>query len=246
MLRKIYNTIITIMAAIKTLPTLYKVKKMEYNELSDAKTKLIKKTTQGFGDTVMKVNKAELIVEGIENCSNIKTALFVSNHQSNFDIPLLLKVVPQQIGFISKIELKKLPIFGTWITEMNGIYIDRENKRQSLQAIKDGIIKLKEGHSLVIFPEGTRSKGLKINEFKTGSLTLAARADVPIIPVAIEGTYNVGVDKKPIITITFLNPIYLQPNDKLNDVTYSIQKNIEHVVEDNKQYIKELKQNKIC
>jgi 1-acyl-sn-glycerol-3-phosphate acyltransferase len=74
---------------------------------------------------------------------------------------------------------------------MNCVFMDREDRRQSLQAIKDGIAKLQNGHSLVIFPEGTRSKGDKMGEFKSGSFHLALKSGVPIVPLRINGTYNI-------------------------------------------------------
>lgn len=238
MIIKLNNIMVLITAAIKTLPALYKIKKMNNPEFSLEKKEIILKATHDFGNNVLNKKNIEIVVNGIENCNNVKTALFVANHQSLYDIPLLVKVVPGQIGFIAKMELKKVPIVNEWIKEMNGVFLDRNNKREALKAIRDGILKLKEGNSLVIFPEGTRSNGEGIKEFKTGSLTLAHKANVPIIPVAIEGTYNIKNQKKSKIIIDFLNPIFLNKDDKLNDIKYVIQRDIEDRVEKNKQLIK--------
>ncbi|XXL52525.1 lysophospholipid acyltransferase family protein [Mammaliicoccus lentus] len=75
--------------------------------------------------------------------------------------------------------------------ELNCIYLDRSNRRASLQMIKDGIKKLKEKHSLLIFPQGSRSKGQEMQEFKAGSLKLAKSAQVKIVPIAIYGTSQI-------------------------------------------------------
>ncbi|PMU48000.1 1-acyl-sn-glycerol-3-phosphate acyltransferase, partial [Pseudomonas sp. GP01-A3] len=80
------------------------------------------------------------------------------------------------IGFIAKMEITKLPIVPGWMEQMHCVFMDRSDRRQSLKAIKDGVEKLKNGHSLVIFPEGTRSKGTQMGEFKSGSLHLATKS----------------------------------------------------------------------
>ncbi|GGH97500.1 MULTISPECIES: lysophospholipid acyltransferase family protein [Mammaliicoccus] len=117
--------------------------------------------------------------------------LYISNHEGNFDIPVLINNLPQPFGFISKKEVEKIPFLKPWMEEMNCIYLDRSNRRASLQMIKDGINKLKEQHSLLIFPEGSRSKGGEMQEFKAGSLKLAKSAKVKIVPIAIYGSSNI-------------------------------------------------------
>jgi 1-acyl-sn-glycerol-3-phosphate acyltransferase len=144
-----------------------------------------------FGKMMIGCTGSKVTVEGLENIPKDQSVLFVSNHQSNFDIPLLLGYLNKPIGFIAKIELTKLPIVPDWMEQMHCIFMDRSDRRQSLKAIKDGVEKLQNGHSLVIFPEGTRSKNSQVGEFKSGSLHLATKSGVPVIPVRIEGTYNI-------------------------------------------------------
>src|SRR5699024_1808110 len=91
-------------------------------------------------------------------------------------------------GFIAKVELTKFPIVSQWMKEMKCIFMDRSDRRQSLQSIKEGINILKNGHSMVIFPEGTRSKSDAMGEFKAGSMTLATKSGVPIVPITISGS----------------------------------------------------------
>lgn len=237
-MRKLYNIFMAIIAAIRTLPGLKKAKKMEADELFYIKKTLINKVTHSFGEEVIKISNAQVTVEGLNNSLQDQTVLYVANHQSNYDIPLLFKTVPQQIGFIAKIETKKIPIAGEWITQMNGVFMDRADKRQSLQAIKEGILKLKAGHSLVIFPEGTRSNCDNLNDFKGGSLSLAKNANVPIVPIAIDGSYKIQSEKKANVRITFLNPIFLTKDDNLNNVAEDIKNNIAMTIENNKRYIK--------
>jgi 1-acyl-sn-glycerol-3-phosphate acyltransferase len=136
-------------------------------------------------------NGSIIKVKGIENVPSSGGVLFVSNHQSNFDIPIFIGFVPRDKGFIAKIELLKVPVFRKWMKNLGCLFIDRRDARQSLTAISQAAEKLKEGHSLVIFPEGTRSSDGKLGRFKPGSLKLGIKANVPIVPVTINGSKNI-------------------------------------------------------
>lgn len=117
--------------------------------------------------------------------------LFVSNHEGNFDIPVLIAHVPKPFGFLSKVEVKRIPFISDWMEEMNCVFIDRTNRKSSLQSIHDSVDTLKQGHSLLLFPEGTRSKGDGLKAFKPGFVRIAERASVPIVPIAIYGTSKI-------------------------------------------------------
>src|SRR5690606_26880627 len=84
----------------------------------------------------------------------------------------------------------KIPGFGNWIKDVRSVFIEREDARASLRAIEEGIGLIRQGFSLVIFPEGTRSRSDQMGEFKKGSLRLATRAGVPVVPVTLDGTYR--------------------------------------------------------
>lgn len=126
---------------------------------------------------------------GLQNIPK-ETCLFVSNHQSNLDVPCLLAVIPKPLGFIAKIEMINIPLISFWMKEIHCIFMDRSNIRDSVKSINEGIESLKAGNSLLIFPEGTRSRGGEVKEFKKGSLKLGTKAGVPIVPVSISGTYK--------------------------------------------------------
>ncbi|MGM0431520.1 MAG: lysophospholipid acyltransferase family protein [Spirochaetota bacterium] len=115
---------------------------------------------------------------------------FVSNHQSYADIPLLVSYLPMLVGFITKVELRKIPILRSWIRALGCVYIDRSSTRSSIQAIFDGVERIKQGHPLVIFPEGTRSKSDTVGQLKEGSLKLATRSKAVIVPLTIQGTHK--------------------------------------------------------
>lgn len=169
---------------------------------------------------------------GLENIPKNQTVLFVSNHQSNFDIPLLMGAIDIPKGFIAKKELEKWPIISTWMKYLNCIFMDRDNLRKSAQSIVEGINLLKGGYSMVIFPEGTRSKGKPVEEFKAGSFKLATKSKCPIIPLTINGTYkllegNNNRVKGASIELVIHPPIYVSSLNKdelevLPETVYSI------------------------
>lgn len=161
---------------------------------------------------MMRLSGARITVTGEEYLKEGETYLFVSNHQSNFDIPLLLSAIRCPKGFIAKKELGNIPILTFWMKKIHCVFMDRDNIRKSAEAIVKGIQILKAGHSMVIFPEGTRSKGAPVKEFKAGSFKLALKSKVKIIPVTIDGSYklldaNGGKIKAADVAVTLHEPI---------------------------------------
>lgn len=152
--------------------------------------KYLFKTTRKWGQAMMKNIGVDVDIVGMENIPE-GTCLFVANHESYADIPLMLGYLEKPIGFIAKKEMENAPIISFWMKKLHCIFMDRSNIRESVKSINEGIENLKSGYSMVIFPEGTRSKGKGINEFKKGSMKLGIKADVPIVPVAIDGSYKV-------------------------------------------------------
>ena len=117
--------------------------------------------------------------------------LYVGNHQGDMDILLIMSELGDLYSIVAKKETKKVPIVAQWMANADCIFMDRGNPRQTLESIKRAQELLENGRSVVIFPEGTRSKGADMNEFKPGALRCAVKAKVPIIPFAIDGTYKV-------------------------------------------------------
>lgn len=180
---------------------------------------------------IIKCLGLNVTVIGAENIPE-ETCLFVGNHQGVLDIPLVIANSGRLVGFIAKKEILKWGFISSWMKEMNCIFMDRSNVRESVKSINEGVEKLKAGHSLVIFPEGTRSKGPKLGEFKKGSMKLATKSGVPVVPVTIDGSYKAREGNKnnrlskADITLTFSKPIYV---DKL---TKEEQNNLVDIVKD--------------
>lgn len=154
--------------------------------------------TSRWARNMIKATGSKVIVEGLDNIPENDTVLFVSNHQGNFDIPLLIGYLPKSVGFIAKVELKKIPMVKTWMEKLHCVFMDRKNPKESLKAILKGIDYLKKGSSMVVFPEGTRSKSNILGEFKAGSMKLALKSGVKIVPITINGTYRIMEETKKI------------------------------------------------
>lgn len=174
-----------------SIPFIFRVKYLiKKDRIEESKT-FIYKCTNLWAKSLLKVAGAKITVNGLENIPADRTVLFIGNHQGNFDIPIYLSQMPTLVGFIAKVELEKIPLVSTWMQLMRCVFMDRSSLRKSSEAIIKGIKNLKEGYSTVIFPEGTRSRGDKTNEFKSGSFKLATKSKVPIIPVTMNGSYKI-------------------------------------------------------
>lgn len=146
--------------------------------------------TSNWAFNRIKDSKATINVYGKENIPKDENVLFISNHQGDFDIAIFMALIPKDKGFVAKMELNKVPILRTWMKYINCVFIDRNDLRQSVKAINTAEQFLKNGKSMVIFPEGTRSKCGKMGNFKKGSFKLAIKTNVTIVPVTIDGSYK--------------------------------------------------------
>jgi len=170
-------------------------------------------------------------VEGKENLPE-GNCLFVSNHQGYFDIPAIIYGTDRAMGFIAKKEILKHKFISYWMERIHCVFIDRENVRESIKAINKGAEYLEKGYNIAVFPEGTRSKGPEMGEFKKGSLKLATKSGVPIVPVAINGTYKAREANKgnaissAEVTVTICKPLVL------SELTKEEQSNLAEIIKD--------------
>lgn len=173
-----------------TLPSQLKIKRLK-NTLSDADIlHRVNVIASKWAMSQVKFAGARVHISGEDNIPKDENVLFVSNHQSNFDIAVFISYIKKDKGYIAKSELLKIPILRTWMKYLNCVFMDRKDLKSSGKAILEGISILKSGYSLVIFPEGTRSKSSTPLEFKSASFKLATKSKVSIIPVTIDGTYK--------------------------------------------------------
>lgn len=144
----------------------------------------------GWSRALNKIIGIEIEVVGMSNIKPGQSYIYVSNHSSLLDIPVLLGTLPGDVRIIYKQELEKIPIFGYGLKRSNLIGIDRSDPRKAMKSLNDAIEKIRFGASVIIFPEGTRDAGQEVGDFKRGGFLIAEKAQMPIIPIAVSGTYN--------------------------------------------------------
>ncbi len=156
------------------------------------KTSLFHKASQiWFKYFILPLSGIEVKFSGLSNIPKDKPVLYVSNHQSLVDIPILLAGLPGNFRFIAKKELFSIPFLGWYIGASGHIKIDREASISAHKTLKHAVSVIESGESIVIFPEGTRGKEGKLGPFKRGSLLLAEEGGVPILPIAISQSYKI-------------------------------------------------------
>lgn len=220
MLRSIAWYVVFFMGLLRSIPSMIKTKRFDEKDMAEEKERLTFKATSAWANSLLKVAGVRVNVHGLENLPKDQNVLFIGNHQGNFDIPIYISKIPVPKGFVSKIEVKKIPGVSTWMEYMNCVFMDRSNLRKAGEAIIQGVKVLKNGHSLVIFPEGTRSKGDKMGEFKAGSFKLATKSKVPIVPVTMSGSYKIMESNKRKWIIKPANvDLYIHPAIETTNLT---------------------------
>jgi 1-acyl-sn-glycerol-3-phosphate acyltransferase len=141
-----------------------------------------------WGRGILLVSRVRVSVKGLSQINPARSYIYMSNHQSNFDIPVLLAHLPVQFRWLAKAELFKIPIFSRAMRGAGYVRIDRFNRESAIQSIKEAAAKMKDGVSVMIFPEGTRSHDGSIRPFKKGGFVMAVDTGVPIVPVILQGT----------------------------------------------------------
>lgn len=132
----------------------------------------------------------KFIVRGRENIGKNEPYVFMANHSSFIDIPILFAATNRAIRFLAKYELKK-GLFGLPIRRMDMLFVDRSNAKNSVESVRHAAQMVKDGKDLAIFPEGTRTKTGQLGSFKKGSFKLALHSGVKIIPVGIQGAATI-------------------------------------------------------
>lgn len=181
--------------------------------------------------TIDFISGNKYVVTGRDNIPS-KPVLIVSNHESFFDPISIVDIFDSPIALIGKIELKKIPTLGYWITKFGSEFIDRDDMKQSIKVIINASKTLKNGTSVLIYPEGTRN--LEDEEFKAGSFKIAQNAKAPILPITVRNTSYVFERNKllqlkkakPVITI---HPIIEYEDYKDFDIV-TLASNVQQIV----------------
>lgn len=120
-----------------------------------------------------------------------RPAIYIANHTSLFDPPLLISTLPARPVFVAKRELARVPVLGLAMRLAGFIFVERGRAARALESIRNAALRIREGQSVVAFPEGTRSPDGRLLPFKSGAFRLAWEAQVPVVPLGIRGGHRV-------------------------------------------------------
>ncbi len=156
---------------------------------TDTVERIVAENIPRWSRGVLNVTGVQLVVEGLENIPQDTPCVFVGNHRSYYDIPLLLAGLDAPHGILAKEELGKIPLLNRWMKLLGCVFVKRDDVRASVKALNDATAIVQSGKSFIIFPEGTRYKGEEggAGEFKNGAFRIAVKTGVPVVPVAISG-----------------------------------------------------------
>ena len=165
-----------------------------------------------WGRSILWVSGIKVTLKGVEKLKKSQSYIYMANHQSNYDIPVLLGKLPVQFRWLAKAELFKIPLFGRAMRGCGYISIDRSNRKSAFESLTQAAETIREGASVMIFPEGTRTADGNLKTFKKGGFVLSVDAGVPIVPIIIEGTWAImprtrlRIESGP-VTIEIQDPI---------------------------------------
>jgi 1-acyl-sn-glycerol-3-phosphate acyltransferase len=131
-------------------------------------------------------------VDGLERVPRESPCVYMSNHQSVFDIAAIVTTLPVQWKFVAKRELTWIPFFGWALALGHQIIIDRKDREASVRSLARAAERVRAGANVIIFPEGTRSPDGSVRDFKSGGFHLAIQAGVPIVPVSVSGSWRIA------------------------------------------------------
>ncbi len=165
------------------LPAMYRAKHLKKIGDDAGCRKMLDHYVPMWMSSLMKIAGCKVNVKGLENIPKDRAVVFVCNHQGDYDVPITMVHLGASVpAMVAKIETRKIPMVRTWMELLDCIFIDRQDPRQAITAMKEAGKVLEAGRNIVVFPEGTRSRGDHMNEFKTGVFKIPFNAGAPIVP----------------------------------------------------------------
>jgi len=147
---------------------------------------------RNWSKDILKTANIKIEVYGLENINPKETNyIYISNHSSLLDIPIFVTAIPDFIHFIYKAELSKIPLFGSIIKKMQFIPIERDNPKKAKQSMEKAAYMINKIGSVILFPEGRRSRTGEVGKFKRGAFLLASKTKKNIVPIAICGSEKI-------------------------------------------------------
>jgi 1-acyl-sn-glycerol-3-phosphate acyltransferase len=174
--------------------------------------RLIDRIIQLWARSLVRAAGIRLSARNVELLDPNQRYILVANHYSYFDIPCVFAAIPQPIRFMAKVSLFKIPIFGWAIGRAGFIPIDRKNRRTAVKSFDLAAERIRKGNTIVVFPEEGRSRERAMRPFQRGGFLLALKSELPVVPIAIDGTFDVfsaraKTVKAGPVTITVTPPI---------------------------------------
>lgn len=199
-------------ALVFYIPDMRRARRLRSAGEEQAARTLIEKDVRMWAGTLMKLAGVTVTVTGKENIPTDRAVVFTPNHQGDYDIPLMLLYLDRPHALVAKVETNRIPLVRTWMRLLDCVFIDRDNARKSMEAMNKAGELVKSGKSVVVFPEGTRSKGDQMGEFKAGAFRIASKVGADVVPVAIDGSYKImeangGLMKPAHVNVTILPPV---------------------------------------
>jgi 1-acyl-sn-glycerol-3-phosphate acyltransferase len=159
--------------------------------LFDRRGRMIHLYARLWGWLILKANGVKVQVTGLEYIDTKKPSIYMSNHQGTFDVFTLLAYLPVQFRWLAKVGIFRIPVLGWAMSTAGYISLDRSKRKRTYRGMEIAAQKIKEGTSVVIFPEGSRSFDGALQPFMNGGFTLALKAEVPIVPITINGSWAI-------------------------------------------------------
>ena len=203
----------------------------------DPKGKLAYAIGRFWAWAILKVGGIRLRVQGLDRLDSGRHYIFIANHQSNIDIPVLVQSLPKfQLRWIAKQELVYIPFFGWALWASKHIVVDRSNRAKAMASLRKAEERIIKGISVIFFPEGTRGADGQLLPFKRGGFLLAVKTKTPIVPVTINGSWIVLPRgdwrlRSGEIEVIVSEPIYLE-QQHAKDVTMLVNQ-VRAIIESN-------------
>ena len=177
-----------VVSLLKQNPKLRKAVKLKKTGVWENYKPFVDETLLNWLNPLMDYANIKFVVKGQENIPVGEPVVYTPNHQGLFDFPAIILSIPSPAAFVSKKEAEKLPIVRKWMYVMDCVFIDRQNKRAAHGSLNSAIEMVKSGRSMIIFPEGTRSKDGELGRFRGGAMKISMETGAKVVPVLIEGT----------------------------------------------------------
>ena len=185
MLRTIWVVLVAVVVTIPLATTVMLIALVRSNAVA------IDPVIRLWARLLLRAAGIDLRTERMETIDRKQRYILVANHYSYFDIPVIIAAVPQPIRFMAKVSLFKIPIFGWALGRAGFIPIDRKNRRTAVKSFDMAAERIRKGNTVVVFPEEGRSRHREMRDFQRGAFLLALKSELEIVPMAIDGTFDV-------------------------------------------------------